>query len=134
MSNDSLYQQVKAKRLASLPVYRWKRQDKQQWRDNRAKVWKRDQGACQSPGSAAPKLNGLCLLQVALNECHIDHIRPLSSGGSNHHSNLRVLCPVCHALRSDEKHSGMRTDLVSKGVLPIDWKVYIWDELPTEVG
>jgi 5-methylcytosine-specific restriction endonuclease McrA len=30
----------------------------------------------------------------------LDHIEPISAGGSNHVSNLQLLCPNCHALKT----------------------------------
>ncbi len=66
-------------------------------------------------------------LAVSLNTAHIDHIRPLSSGGSNHASNLRTLCPVCHGLRLDRQHNGMRNRQVLKGLIPVNWKQFVWD-------
>lgn len=126
--SQELYEQIKSKRrYPALDVHHWDRQPKEQWINTRKRIYKRDQGLCQSPESALPKIHNLCEREVKLNECHIDHIKPLISGGSNHASNLRVLCPVCHGLRSDSKHLGMKTSMVSKNVLPMNWKQYLWD-------
>ncbi|MBD2492429.1 HNH endonuclease [Aulosira sp. FACHB-615] len=115
-----LYTKVKQKRQhPNLPVY--------QWKTTRQRIYTRDEGLCQSPDAKAPKANGLCQRQVSLNTAHIDHIRPLSSGGSNHASNLRTLCPVCHALRLDRQHNGMKNSLVKKGLIPVNWKQFVWD-------
>lgn len=57
------------------------------WREVRAFVVKRD-GACLACGSK----EGLT----------VDHVRPLSEGGSNAPANLRTLCKACHR----ERHGG----------------------------
>jgi 5-methylcytosine-specific restriction endonuclease McrA len=127
MSLD-LYLQVKEnRRYPNLPIYWWKRQPPEQWEKTRQRIYKRDHGLCQSPSFAPPKRNGLCMGEVQIRVAHIDHIRPLSSGGSNHASNLRTLCPICHALRLDRKHEGMKSRLVKKGLIPVNWKQFVWD-------
>ena len=123
-----LYKQVKQKRQhPNLPVYQWKRQPIEQWKITRQRIYTRDKGLCQSPDNQPPKVHGLCQKTVSLKTAHIDHIRPLSSGGSNHASNLRTLCPVCHALRLDRKHDGMRYKFIKKGLIPVNWKQFVWE-------
>ncbi|WP_414587041.1 HNH endonuclease [Scytonema sp. PCC 10023] len=113
MSTELLYLQIKQRRQhPNLPVFWWKRQPPEQWQLTRDRIYKRSSGICTSPRDAPPKKNGLCMGEIELKVAHIDHIKPLSSGGSNHASNLRTLCPVCHALRLDRKHNGMRSRLV----------------------
>lgn len=125
---SSFYLQIKAKRKhPNLPVYHWQRQPREQWDITRQRIHERDKGVCQSPIDSPPKRNGLCQWNVTLDKCHIDHVNPLMSGGSNHASNLRTLCPVCHSLRVDPKHRGMQTGMVKKGLLPIDWKRLVWE-------
>ena len=54
--------------------------------------------------------NKCTLCDKALNDktpCHIDHIRPLSNGGSNDPSNLQVLCISCHIDKTREEHSSL---------------------------
>jgi len=133
MSSIKLYLQIKQRRQhPNLPVYWWRRQPLEQWELTRQRIYQRDRGICQSPSHAPPKNNKLCMGEVQLRVAHIDHIRPLSSGGSNHASNLRTLCPICHALRLDRKHDGMRNSLVKKGLIPINWKQFVWDEIVSD--
>ena len=130
MELQELYDRTRRKRTVGIDyqmIHHWKRQEPELWAISRNRVWLRDQGRCQSPAEGAPKQNNLCYQFVALENCHIDHIRPLSSGGSNHARNLRTLCPACHALREDKKHQGMVLGMVRKGILPINWKQYIWN-------
>lgn len=98
-----------------------KRQPKELWRITRARVWERDQGKCQGPycTDTAP-------WSLALEVCHIDHIQ---SGrlASNADSNLRVLCPRCHALRLDSRHRGMIAAALRKGVIPPNWRELLWE-------
>ncbi|MBD2459118.1 HNH endonuclease [Nostoc sp. FACHB-87] len=128
MLYTQLYLQIKQRRQhPNLPVYWWKRQPQEQWELTRQRIYQRDRGVCQSPFDAPPKIHGLCMGEIKLDIAHIDHIRPLLSGGSNHASNLRTLCPVCHALRLDRKHDGMRSSLVKKGLIPVNWRQFVWD-------
>ena len=125
---QEVYEEIRKRRgHPNLPVYHWKRQPDEQWRRTRQRIFKRDEGLCQSPENSAPKKAGVCQRETEINVCHIDHIRPISSGGSNHHTNLRILCPVCHALREDMKHKGLRDKMVKNGLLPNNYKVLIWD-------
>ena len=130
-SKLELYHQLKHRRSARFLdyhlLYRWRRQPREQWKLTRARIYERDQGRCQSPASSPPKVSGLCVVEIALTACHIDHIRPLSSGGSNHASNLRTLCPICHALRLDDKHTSLRYSLIRKGLIPSNWQQFIWE-------
>ena len=94
------------------------------WATTRREVYLRDGGLCQSPVSPP-----VCLGKDAPMDplkCHVDHILPLSRGGSNHISNLRLLCPVCHALREDATHSTLRSDAIAKGLLPLNWRELTW--------
>jgi 5-methylcytosine-specific restriction endonuclease McrA len=127
MNTSELYQEIKSKRrYPNLPVYTWKRQDKEQWRKTQKAVYKRAGGLCESPEDAAPKRAGVCKRELAEKQGHVDHIRPLSSGGSNHISNLRLLCPACHALREDMKHKSMRDSQIKKGSIPVNYKNLLW--------
>ena len=57
----------------------------------RFKILHRDQYRCQTCGATAA--NGA--------ELHIDHILPVSKGGTNDESNLRVLCSECNIGRGN---------------------------------
>ncbi len=58
------------------------------WRILRQYVYARDEGKCRDCGNP-----------VELFECHIHHVLELNQGGSNHPSNLKVLCIDCHKIR-----------------------------------
>lgn len=59
--------------------------------DLRFKILERDQYTCQTCGSKAPDVT-----------LEIDHILPVSKGGTDTEENLRVLCQVCNNGRSNE--------------------------------
>lgn len=90
------------------------------WRVLRRRVWERDGGYCQGPYCAGEP-------PLPLSECHIDHIR---SGklADNSLANLRVLCPRCHALRLDRRHRGLISRALRKGLIPADYRPYLWDD------
>ena len=92
-----------------------KRQPREIWRVTRLRIWQRDNGQCVHCGEL-----------VALDVCHIDHIK---SGklGTNHDSNLRTLCPMCHALRADKRHDGLRGKLLAADQLPRNWRELLWE-------
>jgi 5-methylcytosine-specific restriction enzyme A len=91
------------------------------WAQRRRMVWLRDGGRCQGPHcrGAAP---------IPLAEAQIDHIRPVSRGGSHRPSNLRVLCARCHALRADAAHRGLIQRALAAGLIPPDWRALVWEE------
>jgi 5-methylcytosine-specific restriction enzyme A len=93
-----------------------KRQPREIWAITRARIWERDGGLCRH-----------CAMVVALNVCHIDHIR---SGklGTNEDSNLRVLCRRCHVLRADHRHQGMIARAIRDGIIPPDWRPLVWED------
>lgn len=100
--------------------------DSPQWQSLRARALELSGGRCQSPPTGAPKLNGLCQGTVSLSS-HCDHRQPLLTGGSNHVSNLRMLCSTCHAMRENRLHRAMGHQQQGKGQLPLDWEAYLWD-------
>ena len=93
-----------------------RRQPKEVWSITRARIWARDDGRCVH-----------CSLVVALDACHIDHIR---SGklGTNEDNNLRVLCRRCHVLRADMRHRGMIAAAIRDGIIPPDWRALVWED------
>ncbi|NNJ12973.1 HNH endonuclease [Chloroflexales bacterium ZM16-3] len=92
----------------------------QRWAQRRQLVWKRDEGRCQGPycGNQPP---------IPLDQAHIDHIQPLSKGGSNALPNLRTLCRRCHVLRAGHEHQGMIAAALRDGIIPADWRPLVWD-------
>ena len=44
-----------------------------------------------------------CELRVELKETHLDHIKPLSTGGKDELENLQILCKICHSQKSEEE-------------------------------
>lgn len=93
-----------------------KRQPKEIWSITRKRIWLRDEKKCVR-----------CTKYVALNKCHIDHIK---SGklGTNEDKNLRTLCIRCHILRADLRHSGMRANAIVQGIIPPNWRHLVWDD------
>lgn len=91
-----------------------KRLTRELWEDLRFKVWNRDNHRCVN-----------CHCFVDINNCHIDHIQ---SGvqGNNKSNNLRTLCIKCHTLRSDKNHRGMIAIALKKGIIPPNWREYVW--------
>jgi len=101
-----------AKRRRRLPRARWAQR--------RQAVWTRDGGHCQGPAcqGAAP---------IPLARAHIDHITPLSGGGTNAMGNLRTLCRRCHVLRAGHEHQGMIAAALRDGIIPPDWRPLVWE-------
>jgi 5-methylcytosine-specific restriction endonuclease McrA len=98
------------------------RPPKEVWLAIRQVVWTRDQGRCRGPYCAdTPPWS------LALNECHIDHIRS-GKHGTNELSNLRTLCRKCHVLRADMRHRGMMAQAIADGIIPADWRPLVWDD------
>lgn len=58
------------------------------WRPLRQFVYERDGGKCQ-----------YCCQHTELTVCHCHHVLELSEGGTNHPSNLKILCRTCHKIR-----------------------------------
>jgi 5-methylcytosine-specific restriction endonuclease McrA len=92
-----------------------RRPPREVWETLREIVWKRDGQKCVH-----------CGVPQSLEECHIDHIR---SGklGTNELSNLRTLCRRCHVLRADLRHQGMIASALRDGIIPWNWREYVWE-------
>lgn len=92
-----------------------KRQPREIWYQTRETIWNRDNQQCVH-----------CHIPVALEKCHIDHIR---SGklGTNELSNLRTLCRRCHVLRADHRHCGMIASALQNGIIPANWRELVWE-------
>ena len=106
---------------AAQTLMRWHRRPPQElWAQIRAAVWGRDEGRCRGPYcvGASP---------LPLETVHIDHIVPLSHGGSNHLDNLRTLCRRCHTLRADNAHRGLIQAALRDEVIPPDWRGLVWE-------
>lgn len=58
------------------------------WHPLRQFVYERDEGKCR-----------YCGKHTELYECHCHHVLPLSEGGTNHPTNLKILCPDDHKRR-----------------------------------
>jgi len=65
----------------------------------RAQILRRNGYTCQVCGRGAGDPDPMTPGRRV--QLHIDHIRPLSEGGSNDPENLRVLCSACNAGRSN---------------------------------
>jgi len=92
------------------------RQPREVWQVTRKRVWARDNGVCTHCGKT-----------VALNECHIDHIKSGKLAG-NEASNLRTLCRRCHVLRADFRHRGMVANALKAGIIPPNWRELVWGD------
>jgi 5-methylcytosine-specific restriction endonuclease McrA len=94
------------------------RQPREIWEETRKKVWERDGGLCQYPYGKHP---------VPLEEANIDHIKS-GKNGTNEMSNLRTLCRYHHVLRADIRHQGMIDQALQDGIIPPDWRKYVWSD------
>ena len=63
---------------------------------DRQRIMRRDHGLCQA-----------CLeIGITTPAAHVDHIVPLSAGGSDEDSNKRALCIACHLIKSRAERRG----------------------------
>ena len=100
-----------------------KRQPAAVWRVTRRRVWKRDRGRCQGP-----YCRELPDWSLSLRSAHIDHIQELSQAGRNHVGNLRTLCRRCHCLRSSHAHRAIVIEALIDGVIPLNWREWMWSD------
>lgn len=90
--------------LPELPGLRFPwfgRMKRELWRPLRQFVYERDKGQCC-----------YCHEQAELFNCHCHHVLDLSLGGTNHPTNLKILCRKCHKKR----HPHMLTPSESCGI------------------
>ena len=99
------------------------RQPTEVWRETRRKIWERDGHCCQSP-LQPPICQGKPF--VALENCHIDHIKSGKLAG-NEKAGLRTLCRPCHVLRLDMRHRGMVANALRDGIIPPNWRELVWE-------
>lgn len=92
------------------------RQPREIWEVTRVRIWERDGGCCTH-----------CSLEVALDVCHIDHIKSGKLAG-NEDNNLRTLCRRCHVLRADMRHRDMIASALRDGIVPPDWRGLVWED------
>ncbi len=90
----------------------------QVWQPLRQIIWQRAGGMCQYPYGPHP---------VTLEACHIDPIRS-STKVTPSLTNLRALCRYHHILRADRPHAGMIAKALADGLLPLNWREFVWDD------
>lgn len=86
-------------------------------------IWERDGHQCQSPLEPP-----ICVGKpyISFKDCDMDHIRA-GKQGTNDYDNLRILCPICHALRDDGYHVNRLMEMLEAGRMPVGWHLYKWD-------
>jgi 5-methylcytosine-specific restriction endonuclease McrA len=83
-------------------------------------------GICQSSIHDSNICTGKPFISYA--EATLDHIIPLSSGGTDDLLNLRILCRICHGLRYGKEHEQERQRMIERGEMPDGWERYIWKD------
>lgn len=75
-----------------------KRMSSAQWSKVRDKIMRRDQWLCQT-----------CLSNGRLTEAkEVDHVKPLSLGGTDAADNLQALCKQCHGRKTAKESAAAR--------------------------
>jgi 5-methylcytosine-specific restriction protein A len=67
------------------------------WQKIRQYVLLRDNYTCQQCKRVIGSKKG---------ECHVDHIKALSKGGTNDMDNLQTLCNTCHSIKTAREDGG----------------------------
>ena len=71
------------------------------WRKARALALRRAGGKCEHPGATGRPCGSTDHVQV-------DHVKPVSQGGTHHLDNLRVLCRAHHLAKTAQEGKGYR--------------------------
>ena len=125
MNLDDIYKLVKLRRSGlKANQFRHKRVHGDRWQAIQKEAYARADGLCQSP-LKFPVCQGKH--EPLGRAYHVDHIQPLTCGGTNHIENLRILCPVCHSLRADRHHEGLRGKMIKLNKLPDNWPEFLWE-------
>lgn len=72
-----------------------------EYRKNRAIAWKRAGGRCEQLLDSGRRCG-------SRDRCQVDHIVPVSKGGTHHLGNLRVLCRSHHLAKTATEGGGYR--------------------------
>lgn len=87
------------------------------WPERRREILRRDAYRCQYCGIRSTRADDIAL--------DVDHIIPKSRGGSHELSNLRALCPECHAERHPQNEKlRTRSNKWSGGFLHDVWQLF----------
>lgn len=89
-----------------MPLQNTKRMSKKRWKEQRRRVWIRDDCKCVRCGK-----------ELLLSQSHIDHIVPVSAGGRSYMRNLRTLCVACHATRAEASHHRLWLKCLKKRII-----------------
>lgn len=90
------------------------------WQILRRQIWLRDGGLCRGPYCQHND-------PLPLDQVQIDHICSGKLAG-NGLKNLRTLCRRCHVLRLDFRHRGMIAAALRDGLIPANWRKFMWDD------
>lgn len=71
--------------------------EKKKQKDKEYAFRRRGYNAGRVDWEAVNAIERICIMCMAIEDLTIDHIMPLSKGGSNHIKNLQILCRKCNA-------------------------------------